>query len=303
MQALDEGFTVFAGVRKKSHVDTIKDLDVNIVRIDYSSVEHIRQSLAEYGPFDYVVHNAGVTEAIDLAAYREGNVEVSKRLAIALQEGQLLRSNFVYVSSLAARGPEYKGFDAPISDYGKSKKEAEEQVINTGIDLVIVRPTAVYGSGDKAFLPLVKLLKNHIALSIGYKSQKLTFIHGADLARFIMILRDKKGEIFYAHDGKVYLQDHLTKAIKMALNRRNVIPVHIPAGLIKFVSLGINSIYNSIFKKSWHYNPSKIRELLAKDWTIDQGEKQLQQVNFKPKFSLAEGFKESVEFYRTNKWL
>lgn len=300
-RGLSEGYKVFAAVRNTSDVSGIKHLDVKILRLDYQLYTNLKGVLSEHGPFDFVVHNAGVTEAIDLDAYRKGNVEVTGNLIKALQGG-LVRSNFVYVSSLAARGPNYQGKDDPISDYGVSKHEAEAVVKSSGIDFVIIRPTAVYGSGDAAFFELVKLVKNGISLSMGSREQKLTFIHGYDLANLIFKAAPFTGKTFYGHDGNVKGQSDLLNAIKIGLDKKRTIGIHIPAGLVRNISLWINTIYNKVLGKSWHYNPSKIRELLATDWTIHDNDEQ-GLLNFEPTFTLESGFQEAIDYYKEKNWL
>jgi len=300
-KAKAEGYQPIAAVRQKSNVDTIESLNVPIIRLDYSSGEKLLKSLKEYGPFEYVVHNAGVTEAIDLESYRQGNVVVTANLIEALGEGDLLKKNFVYVSSLAARGPDFRGQDNPISDYGKSKFEAEKVVKSSGLPSVIIRPTAVYGSGDRAFLALVKLMQKHISLTIGSKQQKLTFIHGSDLAKLIFNVLYKVGECHYGHDGKVYRQSDLVKTIADSIGVNFLLPIHIPTSIVKTISYAVNWVYNNVFNKSWHYNPAKIRELTATDWTIAEEDLQ-KSINFTPDFKLDQGFEEAVSFYRENGW-
>ena len=300
-RALVEGFKVYAAVRKTSNTSRIEDLDATIVRLDYHKYNGLRESLRTYGPFDLVIHNAGVTEAIDLATYRKGNVEVTGNLLKALVGG-LLSGNFVYISSLAARGPNYQGQDNPVSDYGQSKKEAEAVVMSSGLDHVIVRPTAVYGSGDAAFFELVKLMKSGISLSIGSKSQKLTFIHGHDLAQLIFKAAPFTRKLFYGHDGEVKSQSDLLFAIKKGLEKKRALSIHIPTSLVQNISLFVNWFYNAVLGKSWHYNPPKIRELLATDWTIHSSQDH-ELLEFEPKYTLENGFEEAIAFYIEKNWL
>lgn len=300
-RGLAEGYKVFAAVRQTSQVGSIEHLDVTIVRLDYHHFGHLKESLSAHGPFDLVIHNAGVTEAIDLDTYRKGNVEVTGNLLKVL-DPSLLNGNFVYISSLAARGPNYQGKDDPISDYGISKKEAEAVLRSSDRDFVIVRPTAVYGSGDAAFFALVKLMKQGISLSIGSKSQRLTFIHGFDLANLIFKAAPFQGKTFYGHDGMVKGQSDLLNAIKSGLGKKRALPIHIGAGLVRNISLFVNWFYNTILGKSWHYNPPKIRELLATDWTIHETEDQ-QLLDFQPRYTLENGFEEAITYYRQKNWL
>ncbi len=300
--ALSKGFQVVAATRLKSRIDRIKDLPCEFLRLDYTDVESLAKALTDHGPFHSVIHNAGVTEAIDLPTYRNGNVVVTNNLLLALKSQNLLEGNFLYISSLAARGPDYAGFDDPISDYGKSKYEAEQVVRAMGLPFVIVRPTAVYGSGDKAFLELVQIVNRGINLTIGEREQKLTFVHASDLAALVLEALPLTGKTFYGHDNLFYSQRELNKTIKMVLNRKRLLTIHIPTRLVKAVSSTVNWWFNRVLGKSWHYNPAKIRELIAVDWTIhDHPDQKL--LKFAPQYSLESGFEEAIRFYKDKGWL
>ncbi|NMU24992.1 NAD-dependent epimerase/dehydratase family protein, partial [Vibrio parahaemolyticus] len=61
---------------------------------------------------------------------------------------------------------------APEDSYGLSKSEAEEQLLaigqETGMEIVIIRPTLVYGPGVKAnFASLMNLVSKGIPLPFG----------------------------------------------------------------------------------------------------------------------------------------
>ena len=101
---------------------------------------------------DTVIHLAGVTKALTAREYYAGNAQATETLVRALQ-GRSVR--LVHVSSLAAIGPS-EGHTAveedaephPVTDYGKSKLEAERIVRSMAPDAVIVRPPVVYGPRD-----------------------------------------------------------------------------------------------------------------------------------------------------------
>jgi len=77
------------------------------------------------------------------------------------------------VSTLAAIGPSRDGTpvdeDAqprPLTDYGKSKLEAERTVRALAPDAVIVRPPVVYGPRDPAVFQLLKSVSRGWVLEI-----------------------------------------------------------------------------------------------------------------------------------------
>ncbi|MDE1335099.1 UDP-glucose 4-epimerase family protein [Vibrio aestuarianus] len=142
---------------------------------------------------DYSVALSGVGVVIHLAArvhvmndavsnpleeYREVNTRGTVNLARQAASAGVKR--FVFVSSIKVNGEgtlQGKLFTsadahAPEDDYGLSKAEAEQQLIElgqeTGMEVVIIRPTLVYGPGVKAnFASLMNLVSKGIPLPFG----------------------------------------------------------------------------------------------------------------------------------------
>lgn len=117
---------------------------------------------------DVVIHCAGyLTVSAPFGgsdqspAYRRVNVDVTERLLTAALAHGVQR--FVYVSSSSVYGaaaPVPTPEDAPLSPssaYGRSKVAAEERVAAfgaRGLPVTIVRPTVIYGPGDRYFTPM-----------------------------------------------------------------------------------------------------------------------------------------------------
>nr|WP_172380558.1 SDR family oxidoreductase [Vibrio sp. Vb339] len=113
-----------------------------------------------------------------LEKYREtnarGTINLARQAAIAGVK------RFVYLSSIKVNGEStelnspYTAADehSPVDGYGLSKSEAENALIavgkETGMDIVIIRPTLVYGPGVKAnFASLLNLVSKGIPLPFG----------------------------------------------------------------------------------------------------------------------------------------
>jgi nucleoside-diphosphate-sugar epimerase len=124
---------------------------------------------------DAVLHLAGAIKARGREGFFAVNRDGTANLVQAAIEGGVKR--FVHVSSLAAREPQ-------LSDYGASKLAAEQAVTTPVTDMktLIVRPSAVYGPGDEATLPLLKELMRSVAIIPGHSSQRFSLIHVNDLA-------------------------------------------------------------------------------------------------------------------------
>lgn len=113
-----------------------------------------------------------------LEEYREVNTRGTVNLA--RQAARTGVKRFVFVSSIKVNGEATtldKPFtsadeSAPEDDYGLSKAEAEQQLLEigkeTGMEIVVIRPTLVYGPGVKAnFASLLNLVSKGIPLPFG----------------------------------------------------------------------------------------------------------------------------------------
>mgnify|MGYP000986778648 CR=1 FL=1 len=127
---------------------------------------------------DVVVHVAGVISAPSQHGFIKGNVDGTRNLAHAAREAAVPR--FVHISSLAATEP-------TLGNYGASKFAAENVLrdLMGSRQLCILRPSAVYGPGDTATLPLLKALLSATALLPGTRRNRFGMIQVDDLARII----------------------------------------------------------------------------------------------------------------------
>ena len=136
---------------------------------------------------DTVIHLAGVTKALAARDYYTGNVRATETLVRALA-GRAIR--LVHVSTLAAIGPSGDGTpvdeDAqprPLTDYGKSKLEAERTVRALAPGAVIVRPPVVYGPRDTDVFQLLRSISKGWILEIAGGERWFSAIYVRDLWR------------------------------------------------------------------------------------------------------------------------
>ena len=134
-------------------------------------------------------------------------------------------TRFVHISSLAAREPQ-------LSHYGASKRAGEDIVqrhVAAG-KLLIIRPPAVYGPGDKATLPLLKALTGTTAIIPGGRASRFSLIHVHDLARGIaMAVESDVAGVVEVSDGTPggYGHGHLYAGRGGTMTRTPPEPVHI----------------------------------------------------------------------------
>ena len=145
---------------------------------------------------DVVIHLAGVVSALRREDYMSANCDGTLALANAAMENGVPR--FVHVSSLAAREPD-------LNSYAASKAAAENALTAFARDMQIVmlRPSAVYGPGDKATLPLLQALLSRFALLPGSADARFSMVHVEDLASAVVdAAMGKVTGVFDVDDGQ-----------------------------------------------------------------------------------------------------
>ena len=305
------GFKVDAAVRSSSKLSHLNTLNPDFVTLDFGSKESMVSNL-EAGQYSYIIHAAGATKAKSEEEYNLINADYTRNLALAAEQADIPLKKFVFVSSLAAIGPsdyhdiklfgEYRKPN-PVTAYGKSKLLAEQYLSDSVLPLAILRPTAVYGPGEKDLYIVFKMLQDGLDMYIGKKPQRFSFVYVQDLVNAIMLslhAENKTDRTYNISDGNVYGRYELADTFK-ELSGKKTIRFHIPEGVIKVVAKVLELAYiNS--KKAPVLNNEKLNELMAPNWacSIEAARKDL---HYRPAYNLKTGLAESMQWYTKGKWL
>jgi UDP-glucose 4-epimerase len=147
----------------------------------HSPVPLVREALEAPAPGDLegveaVVHLAGIahTRGVPEAGYRAVNTELPVRLAEAARRAGVRR--FVFISSSHADSHTQTA-------YGASKAEAERRLaLIEGIELVVLRPVLVYGSGAKGNVRrLVQVARLPLPLPLGAANNRHSLVSVGNL--------------------------------------------------------------------------------------------------------------------------
>ncbi|WP_316788455.1 NAD(P)-dependent oxidoreductase [Pedobacter frigoris] len=309
-KALAAGLEVFAAVRKSSDVSHLKAFNITYVDLDYSSVDILKTQL-EANQYNYIIHAAGITKAKTADDYNKVNAGYAKNLALAAVVATIPLDKFVFVSSLAALGPrkdlngviEDDSEGHPVTSYGSSKLIAEQYLKEIkGLPLVVIRPTAVYGPREKDIFILFKSINQGIEPYIGSFKQQLTFVYVKDLADVIISALNSKvsGRSYNVTDGHVYDRYSLGKFARKALDKKTF-KFHLPIFIVSAMASIMDILYTNS-KETPTLNREKMAELTAVNWAcnIDHA---LKDLDYRPAFDLESGLNETMEWYKTNKWL
>jgi nucleoside-diphosphate-sugar epimerase len=253
-----------------------------------------------------VYHLAGLTRAPNESEFLLANAVGTHEAA---RGARTAGARFVYVSSQAAAGtgtlehPRRVEDEAkPLSPYGKSKLEGERLTRKVlGLEHVIVRPSGVYGPGDKDFLFAFQAAAKGFFPVLGNPSRGITLIHVRDLVHAIILVGEHPGAI-----GNTYFAGHpnpitwagILEAAGKSVGREPRF-VQIPnAALWAAANTGELA---GIVGRVGLINRSRALELTAEGWVCDVAP--LEGLGWKANVDLEAGFLETADWYRSQKML
>ena len=180
------------------------------------------------------VHVMNDQSADPLSDFRRSNVEATALLARQAANAGVRR--FVYISSVKVNGESTKAgcpfteqdIEGPQDAYGTSKWEAEQALRQiaqaTGMEVVIVRPPLVYGSGVKAnFATLMHAVAKRWPMPLAAIHNSRSFVGVDNLVDFIHCCAthpNAANQTFLVSDGADVSTAQLIKELATVLNVR-----------------------------------------------------------------------------------
>lgn len=185
-----------------------------------------------------------------LRAYRE--VNLNGTLNLARQSAKAGVRRLVFVSSIKVNGEATKPGQAfrsqdvpmPLDPYGISKLEAEQGLreieLKTGLEVVIVRPTLVYGPNVRAnFLRLLTLVSRGMPLPFGLVENRRSMVALDNLVNLLTtcITHPKAaGQTFMVSDGNdLSTPDLITLLAELMGCKARLLPV--PPGILRLLGV------------------------------------------------------------------
>lgn len=241
---LQAGFRVRLAVRRRDH-GFAQDVDVRVMadaeagtedQADYADlvqgVDHVCHLAAR-------VHQMQAGEADLDAAYQRVNRHFPLRLAQAARDAGCRR--FLFLSSIKVNGERTgarpftaEDLPAPLDAYGRSKRDAESDLLALGragpMDVVVIRPPLVYGPGVKGnFLTMMRAVYRGLPLPLASVHNRRSLISLGNLVDLIVHALRAPGaanRVFLASDGPPLSTPQLLRSVGEALGR--------PARLLPF---------------------------------------------------------------------
>ncbi|WP_399424103.1 NAD-dependent epimerase/dehydratase family protein [Vibrio campbellii] len=229
---------------------------------------------------DSIIHLAGLAhnKLYSDAEYRAVNTDGTLRLALKAAEAGVKR--FVFVSSIGVNGISsydnvFLPSDAadPHNSYAQSKHEAELGLWDiskqTGLEVVIVRPTLVYGPNAPGnFGMLTKLINSIPFLPFGLANNRRDFISAGNLVDLLIVCTKHKnapGNIFLASENNTVSTRDFVNAIATGQGKK-VFQIPIPVSFMRLAGLmiGKSAMIEQLFG-NLEVDSSNLKDIL--NWT------------------------------------
>ena len=297
---------VFTLVRDMNNLKWLKGLDIHPLKGDLLNLPVLPRDL------DYFFHVAGSTKAHKLADYYTVNQQGTASIFRSLKEQDVRPRRVIHLSSLAAAGPSpgcvpltEEHDPSPVSPYGDSKLQGERAALlhKDEYPLVIIRVGGVYGPRDRDFLKYFKMISKGILPSMGGGSQLISLCYVKDLCRGMVLSALgglESGEIFnISHPVPCSWNDIGRTAGKIM--EKSLLKLHIPLPLVFLTAVG-GDILTLFTRKRGIINRVKYREYCQDGWVADT-QKAAERLGFQADYSLEDGLRETLQWYRQQGWL
>ncbi|MCH5181364.1 MAG: NAD(P)-dependent oxidoreductase [Prevotellaceae bacterium] len=312
-RALAEGHEVWAAVRASSPRGWLTDSRLHFITLDLARPERLEEQLAGH-KWDAAVHAAGLTKARRRADFARVNTAGTLALAEALRRTGALGGRFVFVSSLSAAGAVRETMPhtdicesdrpAPQTAYGRSKLEAERGLARIdGLDYVVLRPTGVYGPRDRDYFLMAQSVARGVDFAAGRRPQDITFVYVKDLAAACLLAatQGKCGATYNLSDGATYSSRDYADLLQQALGKRRVLHIKAPLWLLRAVCTA-GEAWAALSGRAVTLNMDKFHILAQRNWRCDISAAR-RELGYAPAYDLERGVRETVEWYKKEKWI
>lgn len=263
---------------------------------------------------DIVYHVAGLIKARRPADLYQVNVQGTINVLETCLKVSPNIKRVVVVTSLAAHGPGPADLTParetdechPLTDYGRSKREAEiaAALYKDRLPIAIVRPPAIYGPRDDQIFEFFKMIcKGVAAIPAIPGPSALNLAYVGDVVTGLVLAGTHPqavGETFFIGAAENQDWSKLTQVIAGALGKKPWV-LKLPPRL--FISAGhVADVFEKILNRSLTFNLAQAQNFIQSNWGLYIG-KARKVLGYEPSHSLTQGARETALWYREEEWL
>ncbi|MDQ3194448.1 MAG: NAD(P)-dependent oxidoreductase, partial [Bacteroidota bacterium] len=167
----------------------------------------------------------------------------------------------------------------------------------------IIRPPAVFGPRDSEILIYFKTFSRGLNSVIGFDAKYLSLVYVEDLADGIILAAENdiaNGQMYYISLDKPYNWDEIGSVTSGLLGRK-ALKIRLPHSVVYSVGY-LAQIFSTFSKNPATLNLEKCKDITQLRW-VCSNEKAKKELGFKPKYTLEQGFKKTIDWYKKMKWI
>lgn len=303
-----------AQVRKSGNQELLDSIDIEKRFGDVTDAASLMPMMHD---IDVVIHNAGIVKAKQEEEFWKVNVDGTGNVIEAIKKsGRSI--HLVLISSLAAVGPSQESPlhesspMQPVTAYGESKRDAEAVAMKASayMPVTILRPSGVYGPGDRESFTLFQAVANGFKPILGNPDRKIQLIHVDDLVRAIhaaatlpLLTEGKQCRTYHLADAEPHtmrqLFDQLDQ-VNSEMTGKKALTILIPSGLLRGIAQ-LSKLILPLFGQTPMLTPRKAAELLG-SWEVSTSRAEAD-LGFRSSISFRDGARGTFEWYRQMGWL
>ena len=243
-------------------VSSLRHADVTFKQCDIRDYHKLKQSISSNTDFVILLAAEHRDDVSPTSLYYDVNVEGTHNVLKIMTEKHI--NNIIFTSSVSVYGlnknnPDELSDTFPFNHYGKSKLEAERLLRRwfdndqNGKSLVILRPTVVFGPGNRGNVyNLLRQIASGKFVMVGKGNNKKSMAYVENVAGFIAhcIDRNYKGyHLFNYIDKPDITTKELVSEAEAAIGKK-IIPIRVPFFVGFLVAKGLDHLLGILKKKN-----------------------------------------------------